>query len=76
MKSSLCLNKLHYLEADKESGGTAPRVNNIGNRQRGVVVFAPRPFIAGKNSHHYPSNRGWVDLNVGVDILGRAYTYR
>lgn len=57
------------MEADKESGGTAPRITKLGNRQREVVVFVSRPFIAGKNSHRYPSNRGWVDLSVGLDIL-------
>jgi hypothetical protein len=57
------------MEADKEIGGTAPRITKVGNRQRGVVVFAHQPFIAGKNSHRYPSNRGWVDLSVGLDIV-------
>jgi len=58
------------MEADKESGGTTPRITKLGSRQRELVVFAPRPIIAGENSHCYPSNRGWVDLNVGLDNLG------
>jgi len=52
VKLSICLH--HAMKVYRESGGTDPRILNLGTRWRWVVSFTPRPLCLQRKSHRYP----------------------
>jgi len=48
-----CLTKHHAMKTYLGSGGTAPRIINLGTRWRCVVSFTPRPLYPRRKNPRY-----------------------
>jgi hypothetical protein len=57
VKLSLCLTKYYNHEGVLGSGGTAPRILDLGTKWRWVVSFTPRPLYPQGKNPWYPLDR-------------------
>jgi hypothetical protein len=57
VKLSLCFTEHHTMKAYWESGGTTPRILDLGTGWMWVVSFMPRPLYPQRKSSRYTLNR-------------------
>jgi hypothetical protein len=67
-KAVLCFNWAPCHEGVLGSGGTAPRILDLGTRWRWVVSFTPRPLYRQGKSTWYP-----LDKRLGVPLIILIY---
>jgi hypothetical protein len=63
------LTKHQALKAYWGGGGTAPRILDLGTRQRWVVSFTPRPLYPQANSPATHWTGGWAGLRASLDAV-------